>query len=145
MCEVLELDKGEYLLALRQKLVEEALEVAYATDDEELREELADLLAVAKALVKGWPYIVGKRSKRRRQKSACEREGLKGGFTCEPTGYEPTQAQIIPGAAPVQQLKSRAGVRIPLFSPLLSEDRESRHRIPQLHLDIDCAVSGDRR
>lgn len=134
--EVLELDKGEYLLALRQKLVEEALEVAYATDDEELREELADLLAVAKALVKGsavhsWEEVEEAEAEKRMRTGGFERR-----LYLRATGYEPTQAQIIPGAAPVQQLKSRAGVRIPLVPPLLSEDRESRHRIPQLHLDM---------
>jgi len=118
--EVVPLDVDQYRLALRQELVEEALEVAYAGDAYELREELADLLEVAKSIVtaselKGWNDV---------EEEVAEKRKRRGGFEARlylrATSYAIGGTETSPGGAPIQRLRSHAGVRIPLVPPLLS-------------------------
>lgn len=123
--EVVKLDDREFQLALRQKLVEEALEVGYSTDADELREELADLLDVAQALcaageVGDWSEV---------EAAAADKTARRGGFAARlflrATGFRERAAPAKPGSAPVERLRNGDGLRIPLVPPLLSGERKS--------------------
>ena len=50
----LELDHEQYVLKLKEKLLEEALEVQEASDTENIKIEVADVLEVVKALMKAY-------------------------------------------------------------------------------------------
>ncbi len=47
-----ELTIDEFLIQLKEKLIEEALEVKYATSIEELKEEIADVIEVINSILK---------------------------------------------------------------------------------------------
>jgi predicted house-cleaning noncanonical NTP pyrophosphatase (MazG superfamily) len=134
--DVLALDDREYLLALRQKMVEEALEVAYSADSDELREELADLLTVARALavsggVDSWAEV---------ERAAKEKEHRRGGFSARlflrATGFYERAEQVVPGGAVVERLRDGNGFRVPLIPPLTPLGNDFTLEFKRLNLDV---------
>lgn len=118
---VIKLSERDYLLALRQKLVEESLEAAYAADSEELRDELADVLAVLEALAamlgtNGWAEIVEAKNRKETRRGAF-RERL---YLLATGGPPRGLAADQPGGIHVERTRDGRGARIPLVPPLVS-------------------------
>lgn len=121
--DIQKLNEVDFLLALRQKLVEEALEVVYASDPDELREELADLLTVARALANAGGISMWDEVEASATEKALKRGEFKERLFLRSSGTARGD-DLNPGGADVQRLKSGVGLRIPLIPPLLSIDRE---------------------
>jgi predicted house-cleaning noncanonical NTP pyrophosphatase (MazG superfamily) len=130
--EVVELDADQYLLALRQKLVEEALEVAYAGERDEIREELADLLAVARAIASASGIAEWEEVEEEEQEKRARRGGFDARLYLRATGFESRGDRSRPGGVTVARLRRKDGVRVPLVPPLLALDRESSFHFPRL-------------
>jgi predicted house-cleaning noncanonical NTP pyrophosphatase (MazG superfamily) len=122
--EVIKLSDDEYEYALRQKLIEEALEVAYADEYDDIVEELADVLAVVKALADSidapWEDVID-----REWEKAKKRGGFEARLYLQASGYEPKTftSSMKPGAVDIRKLKVKngMGVRLPLVPPLHSD------------------------
>jgi predicted house-cleaning noncanonical NTP pyrophosphatase (MazG superfamily) len=136
------LDSKQYLLALRQKIVEEALEVAYSVGEHGLREELADLLAVATALAvaegDSWSDVeAAEREKRERRGGFAKRLYLRS------TGAGRVPSSDEPGGAKPHKLKARNGVRVPLVPPLLGPDMAHTLKFANVGLSIEVRYRED--
>ncbi len=134
--EIVTLTNEQFALALRQKLIEEAFEVAYAIGRVDVCEELADLLSVARkiASVEGlddWAKV----EETEREKSQ-RRGGFEAKLYLRATGQPVNTLDEHPGGARIIRLKSGFGVRIPLIPPLRSQDRQHVFYLPKLGLSI---------
>jgi predicted house-cleaning noncanonical NTP pyrophosphatase (MazG superfamily) len=122
--EVIKLSDDDYEYALRQKLIEESLEVAYADEYDDIVEELADVLAVVMALADSidapWEEVI-----EREREKAKKRGGFAARLYLQASGYEPKTftSSMKPGTVDVRKLKVKngTGVRLPLVPPLNSD------------------------
>ncbi|MBK9262107.1 MAG: nucleoside triphosphate pyrophosphohydrolase [Polyangiaceae bacterium] len=135
--DVVQLDETEFQLALRQKLVEEALEVVFSGDWDELREELADLLTVARALAKAGGVDAWAEVEKASDDKTARRGGFVDRFFLRSTGFSRSIDPVTPGGAEVQRLRSGVGIRIPLVPPLLPAKRASSIEFRRLGMNVE--------
>lgn len=130
--EIVTLTQDQFALTLRQKLIEESLEVAYAIGRIDICEELADLLTVAKKIA----AVEGLDSWAKVEETEREKTERRGGFDAKlylkATGHPAITAEESPGGAHILRLKSGSGVRIPLVPPLRSQDRQRVFYLPKM-------------
>jgi predicted house-cleaning noncanonical NTP pyrophosphatase (MazG superfamily) len=141
--EVKELNDEDYSYALRQKLVEEALEVAYADEHDDVIEELADVVAILKALASSmgssWDEVIEVELKKRKQ-----RGGFENRLYLEASGYNSAKIgdSSVPGEILVSKLRRGHGVCIPLVPPLRNDHAESRHTFSSEGIEILVTYKG---
>lgn len=139
--DIKELNDEDYLYALRQKLIEEALEVAYADERDDVIEELADVIAVVKALANSvgssWEEV-NEEELRKHQK----RGGFEERLYLQASGYdsviEGNADNDIPGSVVVRKIRrgQKNGVRIPLVPPLRSGHAVTQHNFSTGALEV---------
>lgn len=127
--DTIELKENEYNQALRQKLIEEALEVAYADENDDLIEELADVMAVMKALTKfigvPWSKIEEAELEKRRKRGGFEKR-----LYLQASGYSSKKGKNIVSPDPPIFRKFSNGqikVTLPIVPPLHPEDASVGH------------------
>jgi predicted house-cleaning noncanonical NTP pyrophosphatase (MazG superfamily) len=141
--EVKELNDEDYSYALRQKLVEEALEVAYADEYDDVIEELADVIAIVKALASSvgssWDEVIEVELKKRKK-----RGGFENRLYLEASGYNSVKTgdSSMPGEILVSKLRRGNGVCIPLVPPLRNDHAESRHAFNSTGIEILVTYKG---
>jgi predicted house-cleaning noncanonical NTP pyrophosphatase (MazG superfamily) len=141
--EIKELNDEDYSYALRQKLVEEALEVAYADEYDDIIEELADVVAILKALASSvgssWDEVIEVELKKRKK-----RGGFENRLYLEASGYNSVKTgdSSVPGEILVSKLRRGHGVRVPLVPPLRNDHAESRHAFSSEGIEILVTYKG---
>jgi predicted house-cleaning noncanonical NTP pyrophosphatase (MazG superfamily) len=143
VAEVKELNDEDYSYALRQKLVEEALEVAYADEHDDVIEELADVIAILKALASSigssWDEVIEIELRKRKK-----RGGFENRLYLEASGYNSAKTgdSSVPGEILVSKLRRGHGVCIPLVPPLRNDHAESRHAFSAGGIEILVTYKG---
>jgi predicted house-cleaning noncanonical NTP pyrophosphatase (MazG superfamily) len=140
------LNDDDYLYALRQKLIEESLEAAYADDRDDVVEELADVMAVVQALAQAIGSSleeVNAEELRKRQK----RGGFEQRLYLESSGYESENEAYLevhkPGTAMIRKLRrDKVGLRIPLVPPLRNDHASLRLKLPSVDVEIMVTYKG---
>jgi predicted house-cleaning noncanonical NTP pyrophosphatase (MazG superfamily) len=140
--EVKELNDEDYSYALRQKLVEEALEVAYADEPDDVIEELADVIAVVKALAisvgSSWDDVIEEELRKRKK-----RGGFENRLYLEASGYDSAKGgdSSLPGEILVRKLR-RGGIRVPLVPPLRNDHAVARHTFSSIGIEVKVTYKG---
>lgn len=140
--EVKELNDEDYSYALRQKLVEEALEVAYADESDDVIEELADVIAVVKALAisvgSSWDDVIEEELRKRKK-----RGGFENRLYLEASGYDSAKGgdSSLPGEILVRKLR-RGGIRVPLVPPLRNDHAVARHTFSSIGIEVKVTYKG---
>jgi predicted house-cleaning noncanonical NTP pyrophosphatase (MazG superfamily) len=140
--EVKELNDEDYSYALRQKLIEEALEVAYADEPDDVIEELADVIAVVKALAisvgSSWDDVIEEELRKRKK-----RGGFENRLYLEASGYDSAKGgdSSLPGEILVRKLR-RGGIRVPLVPPLRNDHAVARHTFSSIGIEVKVTYKG---
>lgn len=122
---VQELEEADYIFALKQKLIEEALEVAYSDEQDEVVEELADVLAVIRAIAtvigSSWNEVDEEEQQKRNKRGGFEKR-----LYLQASGYESegseSKEEGVPGTISVRKLRrGKVGVSLPLIPPLRND------------------------
>lgn len=115
-----ELSKAELVPALKKKLVEEALEVFHATAGKATLEELADVLAVMRAMAAQCGFDWGTIEQTERDKHA-KRGGFERGVFLATTSPDEAAAaspsEVQKSNTPVRRLRYRTGFAVSLVPP----------------------------
>ena len=142
VAEVKELNAEDYSYALRQKLIEEALEVAYADENDDVLEELADVIAVVKALANSidssWEEVIEEELRKRDK-----RGGFENRFYLEASGYDSAKGgdSSLPGEILVRKSR-RGGIRVPLVPPLRNDHAVARYTFPSIGIEVEVTYKG---
>lgn len=141
--DVKKLNDEDYSYALRQKLIEEALEIAYADEPDDVIEELADAVAVLKALASSvgssWELVMEEELSKRNK-----RGGFEDRLYLEASGYDSVKSgdSSVPGEILVRRLRHGEGVRIPLVPPLRNDHAVARHTFASKDIEVVVTYKG---